>query len=106
MPQIINKAIPALNTPGTDLGPVFAKYIAVIWKVLVIFGGLMVFLQLVWGALNWILSGSNPDRLKRAKDQMFNGIFGLVILVLSYAIIKLISLLTGLDILKPFWPTI
>lgn len=102
MPQITNKAIPGLDIidPGKD----FAKYLAIVWKVLVIVGGLMVLLQLAWGALNWILSGSNPDRLKRAKDQMFNGIFGLVILILSYVIIKLISAMTGLNILKPAWP--
>lgn len=100
---ISNPAIPNL---GSDGGSALAKYLAIIWKVLVIFGGLMVFLQLVWGALNWILSGSNPDRLKRAKDQMFNGIFGLVILVLSYAIVKLISTFTGLNILNPAWPTL
>ena len=99
--QITNKAISGLDNPNT-----LAKYLAIIWKVLIIFGGLMVFLQLVWGALNWILSGSNPDRLKRAKDQMFNGIFGLVILVLSYAIVKLISTFTGLNILNPAWPTL
>ena len=99
--QITNKAISGLDNPNT-----LAKYLAIIWKVLIIFGGLMVFLQLVWGALNWILSGSNPDRLKRAKDQMFNGIFGLVILVLSYAIIRLISTFTGLNILNPAWPTL
>ena len=100
---ISNPAIPNL---GSDGGSALAKYLAIIWKVLIIFGGLMVFLQLVWGALNWILSGSNPDRLKRAKDQMFNGIFGLVILVLSYAIVKLISTFTGLNILNPAWPTL
>lgn len=99
--QITNKAISGLDNPNT-----LAKYLAIIWKFLVIVGGLMVFLQLVWGALNWILSGSNPDRLKKAKDQMFNGIFGLVILVLSYAIIRLISTLTGLNILNPDWPTL
>ena len=100
---ISNPAIPNL---GSDGGSALAKYLAIIWKVLIIFGGLMVFLQLVWGALNWILSGSNPDRLKRAKDQMFNSIFGLVILVLSYAIVKLISTFTGLNILNPAWPTL
>jgi len=103
MAAISNPAIPNL---GSDGGAALAKYLAIIWKFLVIVGGLMVFLQLVWGALNWILSGSNPDRLKRAKDQMFNGIFGLVILVLSYAIIRLISTLTGLNILNPNWPTL
>jgi len=101
MAQIVNKAIANANSSEA-----LAKYIGIIWKVLVIVGGLMVFLQLIWGALNWIMSGSNPERLKKAKEQMFNGIFGLVLLVLSYALVKLISTLTGLNILNPAWPTL
>ena len=100
---ITNPALPNLTptTGGSDL----AKYIAIVWQVLVIVGGISVLLYLVWGALNWIFAGSNQDRLKRAKDQMFDGIFGLVILVLSYLIVNLISHVTGLNILNPNWPT-
>ncbi|MFH0942693.1 MAG: hypothetical protein V1810_00820 [Candidatus Beckwithbacteria bacterium] len=101
MAQIVNKAI-----EDADSSEALAKYIAIIWQVLVIIGGLLVFLQLTWGALNWIMSGSNPERLKRAKEQMFNGIFGLVLLILSYALVKLISTFTGLNILNPNWPTL
>jgi len=100
---IINKAIPRLSGSG---GRDFARYIAIIWQVLVIIGGLAVLIWLIWGALDWIMAGSNPDRLNRAKDKMFNGIFGLVILVLSFLIVKLISTVTGLDILNPDWPTL
>lgn len=99
---IINQAIP--QSAQGDTG--FARYLAVIWQTIIIIGGLAVLINVLWGALNWIMSGSNPDRLKRAKDQMFNGIFGLVILVLSYLIIKLVSTITGLDILNPQWPTL
>lgn len=99
---IINKAIPQSAQGSTAFG----RYIAIIWQVIVIIGGLAVLVNVLWGALNWIMSGSNPDRLKRAKDQMFNGIFGLVILVLSYLIIKLVSTVTGLNILNPQWPTL
>jgi len=101
MAEITNNAIRNL---GTDGGTALAKYIAIIWKTLIIIGGLAVLLYLIWGALSWILAGSNQERLKRAKDQMFNGIFGLVILVLSYAIVKLISRVTVLEILNPNWP--
>lgn len=96
---ITNKAIP--NLPEGSAG--LAKYIAIIWKTLVILGGIATLLYLAWGALDWIFSGSNQDRLKRAKDKMFNGIFGLIFLVLSYVIIKLVSTVTGLDILNPDW---
>lgn len=103
--QITNPAIPQqASGKGQDI--LFARYIAVIWKTIVIVGGFAVLIWLIWGALNWIMSGSNPERLKRAKDQMFEGIFGLVILVLSYAIVALISKVTGLNILDPSWPTL
>jgi len=103
MTLIQNKAIPAMA--ARDPGQSFARYIAVIWQFLIIVGGLVVFLYLIWGALNWIFSGSNPDRLKRAKDEMFNGLFGLAILILSYALVQIISRVTGLNILNPNWPT-
>lgn len=99
---------PAIQKQASGIGQdkLFARYIAVLWKAMVIIGGIIILLYLVWGALDWIMSGSNPERLKRAKDKMFNGIFGLVILVLSYAIIKVISTITGLNILNPIWPTL
>ena len=100
---IQNKAIPYLTRTRGDTA--FANYVAVIWKTLVIVGGLAVLIQLLWGALNWIMSGSDPERLKRAKNQMSNGVFGLVILALSYLIIKLIETITSLNILDPIWPT-
>jgi hypothetical protein len=96
---IVNKAIP--NLPEGSAG--LTKYIAIVWKALVILGGIATLLYLAWGALDWIFSGSNQDRLKRAKDKMFNGIFGLVFLALSYVIIKLVSTFTGLNILNPDW---
>lgn len=102
--SITNPAIPNLqNYP--EGGSAFAKYIAIVWQTIVIVGGLAVLLYLAWGALDWIFSGSNQERLKRAKDKMFNGIFGLVFLALSYVIVKLIGTITGLNILNPNWPT-
>lgn len=100
---IENKAIPGLPADG---GQALARYIAIIWQVIVIVGGLAVLLWLIWGALDWIIAGDSQERLKKAKDKMFNGIFGLAILALSYLIIKLISTVTGLDILNPQWPTL
>jgi arginine exporter protein ArgO len=101
--QIVNKAIPNLPSDG---GVAFARYLAIIWWTMVIFGGLAVLIYLAWGALDWILSSDNQERLKRAKDKMFNGIIGLVFLILSYDIVNIISRVTGLDILNPAWPTL
>lgn len=99
---ITNPAIPAMaNKEGGD---VFASYIAIFWQFIVIVGGLAVLLYLIWGALDWIFAGNNADRMTRAKTKFMDGIFGLVLLVLSYLIIKIISTVTGLEILDPLWP--
>ncbi len=98
---ITNPAIPAL--PADETG--FTKYIGIIWQTIVIVGGLFTLFNIGWAGLDWVLSGSNPDRLNRAKDKLFNSIFGLIILALSYVIIKLLSTITGLNILNPWWPS-
>jgi hypothetical protein len=95
---ITNPAIPNLKV---ETG--VATYITVIWQAIVVVGGLMTLIYLAWGGLDYIFSGSQPDRLKRAKDKMFNSIFGLIFLVLSYALIKVVSVITGLEILNPGW---
>ena len=99
---ITNPAIPNMPEQG---GTALAKYLAIIWQTIVIIGGFTVLIYLAWGALDWIFSGSDPERLKRAKNKIFNGIFGLIFLVLSYAIVKLLETITGLNILDPLWPT-
>lgn len=103
MSGITNPAIPKM--PG-DGGDALARYIAIIWWTIVIVGGFAVLFYMVWGAFDWIMSGSNPDRLKRAKEKMGSGVIGLILLVLSYAIVQLVSRLTGLNILNPNWPTL
>ncbi len=100
---ITNPAIPSLPEDG---GQALAKYIAIIWQTIVIIGGLAVLIYMAWGALDWIFSGSDTERLKRAKDKMFNSILGLVFLVLSFVIVKFISSILGLEILTPSWPTL
>ena len=101
---ITNPAIPAIA--NKDGGQVFAKYIAIFWQFIVIIGGLAVLLYLIWGALDWIFAGNNQERMTRAKTKFMDGIFGLVLLVLSYLIIKIISTVTGLNIVNPDWPTL
>jgi hypothetical protein len=100
---ITNPAIPKLTGDG---GRDLARYIAIFWQFIVIVGGFAVLIYLIWGALDWIFAGNNQDRMVRAKTKLFDGIFGLVLLVLSYLIINIISTVTGLNILNPRWPTL
>ena len=100
---ITNKATPDISAKGDTA---FANYIAILWQTIVIIGGIAALLYLAWGALDWITAGADQEKLKKAKSRIQNSLLGLVILALSYAIIQLISRVTGLKILNPVWPTL
>lgn len=68
--------------------------------LLFVFGGIAFFFMLVWGAVSWILSGGDKAHLESAKGRITNAIIGLVLLIASIAIVKLIEAFFGIDILS------
>jgi hypothetical protein len=65
-----------------------------------VFGGVVFFFMLVWGAISWILSGGDKAHLESAKGKITNAIVGIVLLVGSFAIIKLLQAFFGVHILS------
>lgn len=45
---------------------------------------------LVWGGIVWMTSSGNTDRIRKGKDTIVWAIFGLVMIFISYAIIRLL----------------
>lgn len=67
--------------------------------LLFVFGGLAFFFMFLWGAISWILSGGDKAHVEAAKGRITNALIGLVLLIMSIAIIKLIERFFGIDIL-------
>jgi NADH:ubiquinone oxidoreductase subunit 6 (subunit J) len=65
--------------------------IAIIWFVFV----------LITGAISWISSGGDKQALEGARKRIFNGLIGLVIIIVAIFLIGLVGSFVGLpDILK------
>ncbi len=77
------------------------RIISVIIGFITICAGIWFMFQLLIGALNWITSGGDKNKLTQAQDRLTNSFIGIVIVVAAYAITALVSLITGLDILNP-----
>ncbi len=60
-------------------------------------GGLGVVIYFVWGAVDWILSGGDKEKIAGARKKMTNAIIGLVLLSLSYVIINIIGAVVGFN---------
>ena len=59
---------------------------------------LVFFFILVTGGLKWVTSGGDEKKVGEARGQITNALIGLAIVFASWAIMKLISTLFGIDI--------
>ncbi len=67
--------------------------------LLYVFGALSFFFMLLWGAVSFILSGGDKAHIETAKARITNAFVGFILLIGSFAIIKLIETFFGIDIL-------
>lgn len=92
---------PALSE---DLGSgnptdVLGRFISSWWGVAYVAAGIIFLLYLVWGAIEWAIAGANKDRVENAKNKISNALIGLLLVAASYALIKLVGFVLGIDIL-------
>jgi hypothetical protein len=60
-------------------------------------GGIGVLIFFLWGAVDWIFSGGDKEKVAGARKKMTNAIIGLVLLALSFAIIRTVGAIAGFD---------
>lgn len=77
------------------------KVISNVLVVLTIVAGLTFVIYFLIGGLTWITAGGQKDKVETAKGYMTSGVIGLIIVVLSYAIVWIVGKALGLDILNP-----
>lgn len=82
--------------PGELLGTVFKNGIILLFTV----GGLGFTIMFVWGAIDWILSGGDKEKIAGARKRIVTAITGLVLLSLTFVVATVIGHLLGLDSLR------
>lgn len=105
-------AAPSLGVPQpdqakiTDLGLLVSSGI----NIVIIVAGILVFALLVWGGIQWMLSGGDKTKTEEARNRITAALVGLAIVATSWALTKLISYFFGvgdvfegsIDIPKPY----
>lgn len=69
--------------------------------LLTVVAGLFFIIYFFLAAIKWMTAGGDSGQVQKARDEMIQGVMGLVIIVAAYGIIGLISSILGLDILNP-----
>lgn len=60
-------------------------------------GGIGVIIYFIWGSVDWIMSGGDKEKISNARKKMTNAIIGLILLSLSFAIIRTVGAIAGFD---------
>lgn len=94
------KDITSGNAAFTKFTSVFSTGLA----VLTISGGIWFIIQIAGGAFRWLASGGEKESLQKAQKHITNAIFGLFVIIFSYALIGIVGKIFGFDILSPATP--
>ena len=78
----------------------FPELLSRILNVVLVIGVVAVLFYLVWGGLDWILSGGDKGKTESARNKITSAVVGLIILISAWAIMTFVQQLLGLEILK------
>lgn len=81
--------------PGMDIDSDpnvgFGKFIAFGIRTFIIIAGLFMLLYLLWGALDWITSGGEKEKITKAQNKITNAVIGMVLIFAIFAIFNLVA---------------
>lgn len=88
------ESVPGIVPRTMDIQTVVNEMIA----YAIILAGFLAIVYLLWGGIQYIISGGKDDKVKNATGTIRNAIIGLVLTILSVSIINFISRLFKLDL--------
>lgn len=78
----------------------FGTLIPNVIGLLFVFGAIAFFFMFLWGAISWILSGGDKAHVEASKNRITSALIGFVLMVCVFAIVNLIEVFFGIDILS------
>lgn len=72
--------------------------ISSILKLLMPLAGILLFIYLVMGGYDFLLSMGNPEKIKSAKGKITNALIGFFLLIFSYLLVRLIAKILNLGV--------
>lgn len=77
----------------TDIGRLISSGI----NVVIIISGILVFIFLVWGGIEWLTSGGDKGKTEAARNRITAALVGLAIIAASWALVRIIAYFFGVD---------
>lgn len=98
----------ALKLPAggvTAAGPAFeianlGNIISIILPYVFILSGLILFVFLIFGGFQLLLSAGNPESVKSGQGKITSALIGFIIIFVAYWLVEILQIVFGISILK------
>ena len=85
-----------IQEPPTGIKDI-SKLLSGLIQVAMIIAAILTFAFLVWGGIQWILSGGDKQQTQAARDRITMALVGLGIVAAAWALMKVIGFFFGID---------
>lgn len=75
-------------------------YVRTAINLLLGFAGVLAFLYLLWGGVQWITAGGDKDALDKARKRITQALIGLAIVFSVYALLYIIRVLFSINLIQ------
>lgn len=89
---------PPVTSIPSDPQTAIAGLIGLGIKIFMFTAGILMLLYLMWGALDWIVSSGDKEKLTKAQQKIMNAVVGILVLIFVLVIFRLLTV----DILHIF----
>lgn len=91
---------PPKTGPTTQLGySSISDFINAALRLAFVVALVIVLAMMVWGAIQWIMSGGEKEAVGEARQRIIHALIGLAILAVAFAIVNLAGTFLGINIL-------
>lgn len=97
--RVDNQLLPA-SLRNMSATVFFGRLISTIVSGIIMIGGIVFFIMLLIGGIQWISAGGDKGKLQEAQERITQAGIGLLVLFSSWAVIKLIEAVTTVQILN------
>lgn len=81
---------------NSDLG----TFISRVFSAIIIVAGIATFVYMIYGGIEWVMSGGEKDKINGARAKITQAIIGLAVVASAWAVFKLVDYFFGIGIAK------
>lgn len=94
---------PFIDKGGAGAGGI-SLFLNNLITLIYIVGGIIFVFMLLWGALEWLISGGEKEAVGKARQRIINALIGITLMAIAFAVLKAVGIFLGFEFFSPSLP--